>query len=79
MPMAPKVIDTDNALRSAEFGHPAAAHFPAPLDFATVAVEREPRRHQGHEGAMPTVEVWVVLGEDGSCEAATDEDSPLNA
>ena len=26
---------------------------------------------------MPTVEVWVVLGEDGSCEAATDEDTAL--
>jgi hypothetical protein len=26
---------------------------------------------------MPTVEVWVVLGEDGSCEVATDEDTAL--
>jgi hypothetical protein len=26
---------------------------------------------------MPTVEVWVVLGEDGSCEAATDEETAL--
>jgi hypothetical protein len=26
---------------------------------------------------MPTVEVWVVLGEDGSCEVATDEDTAV--
>jgi hypothetical protein len=26
---------------------------------------------------MPTVEVWVVLSEDGSCEVATDEDTAL--
>jgi hypothetical protein len=26
---------------------------------------------------MPTVEVWVVLGEDGSCEVATDEGTAL--
>ena len=26
---------------------------------------------------MPTVGVWVVLGEDGSCEVATDEDTAL--
>jgi hypothetical protein len=26
---------------------------------------------------MPTVKVWVVLGEDGSCEVATDEDTAL--
>ena len=26
---------------------------------------------------MPTIEVWVVLGEDGSCEVATDEDTAL--
>jgi hypothetical protein len=25
------------------------------------------------EGAMPTIEVWVVLGEDSNCEVATDE------
>jgi hypothetical protein len=24
---------------------------------------------------MPTIEVWVVLGEDGGCEVATDEDT----
>jgi hypothetical protein len=28
-------------------------------------------------GIIPTVEVWVVLGEDGSCEAATDEETAL--
>jgi hypothetical protein len=26
---------------------------------------------------MPTVEVWVVLGEDGNYEVATDEDTAL--
>jgi hypothetical protein len=27
---------------------------------------------------MPTVEVWgIVLGEDGSCEVATDEETAL--
>jgi hypothetical protein len=26
---------------------------------------------------MPTVEVWVVLGENGNCEVATDEDTAL--
>jgi len=26
---------------------------------------------------MPTVKAWVVLGEDGSCEVATDEDTAL--
>jgi hypothetical protein len=26
---------------------------------------------------MPTVEVWVVLGENGSCEVATDADTAL--
>jgi hypothetical protein len=25
------------------------------------------------EGAMPTIEVWVVLGADSNCEVATDE------
>jgi hypothetical protein len=28
--------------------------------------------HARSEEAMPTVEVWVVLGENGSCEVATD-------
>jgi hypothetical protein len=26
---------------------------------------------------MPTVEVWIVMGEDGNCEVATDEDTAL--
>ena len=26
---------------------------------------------------MPTVEVWVVLGEDESCEVATDDDTAI--
>ena len=26
---------------------------------------------------MPAIEVWVVLGEDGSCEVATDEDTAI--
>jgi hypothetical protein len=28
---------------------------------------------------MPTVEVWIVLGEDGNYEVATDEDTLLSA
>lgn len=52
MPMAPKVIDTDNVSALPNSAIRRRAHFPTPLDFATVAVEREPRRHQGHEGAI---------------------------
>jgi hypothetical protein len=38
------------------------------------AAGRRPRQHQCNErGIMPIIEVWVVLGEDGDCEVATDE------
>jgi hypothetical protein len=36
-----------------------------------------PRLCRRSEGAMPTVEVWVVLDQNGSCEVATDADTAL--
>jgi hypothetical protein len=44
-----------------------------PYTAAIVGLDRLPARQS--EGIMPTIEVWVALGEDGNYEVATDEDT----